>query len=134
MPATAALLLALLSGQARTAVTVTEAQALSRAAPTLSTEGVSLGSARGLRVTLCAASGQTLSGAGALRAYYSPSGTIWSRNSGLDLAVPGDAAGKACWTFPDVEVLVRTGRVLFAADGVTVSGGTTVTLYTAIGL
>jgi hypothetical protein len=129
------ILLTLLAAPAfaqRVAVSVTETQDLTRAAPTTAAEGQALSAAKGLRVTVCAAAGQTLSGAGTLRAWYY--GAVWGRNSALDQAVPAAAAGVRCWTFPDLQVHVRAGRVLFAADSVTVSGGTTVTVRYDIGV
>lgn len=137
MKHTLALLLLLPSlalAQQRVAVSLTETQILTRAAPTLSTEGAGLTEARGLRVSVCAATGQTLSGAGTLKAWYlNPSG-LWNRNSALDLSIPATASGIRCWAFPDMAVLVRTGRALFATDSVTVSGGTTVIVRIDVGL
>lgn len=109
-----------------------ETQALTRAAPTLSSEGMGLGqvgnlpAVRGVRVSVCAASGQTLSGAGTLRAWvYHADAALWMRNVSLDLKV--DATAVRCQAFPDLVSGARLEhRVLWAADGITVSGGTTV--------
>jgi hypothetical protein len=109
-----------------------ENQALTRDAPTLVTEGMSLTDAngnpvRGFMVSVCAASAQTLSGAGYLRAWvYHPDAALWMRNLSLDLAV---TATVRCQAFPDLRTgYLRDRRVLFATDAVTVSGGTTVTV------
>lgn len=104
-----------------------ESQALTRAAPTLTTEGLDLSDIAGFRVTVCAASGQTLAGAGALQAYvYDNDLALWTRNPSLDITI--STAGARCLTFADIQTVVATGRGLFAATGVTVSGGTTVTV------
>jgi hypothetical protein len=108
-----------------------ESQDLTRADPTLSSEGMSLeapgGSpVRGFMVSVCAESGETLSGGGHLRAWlYHPDAGLWMRNPDLDLEV--SASSVRCRVWPDL----RTGylgarRMLFASDAVTVSGGTTV--------
>ena len=126
------LLLLLLLSQATRSISVVETQALTRAAPSLATDGQTLSQARNLRVTLCAGTGETLSGAGALRAWYMTPGNTWSRTPELDLSV--STSGVRCHTWPDLEVGARAGRVLFAADGVTVSGGTTVTVRYEMGV
>lgn len=101
----------------------TEAQALTRAAPTLVTEGMSLRDIDGYRPAICADSGQTLSGAGTLTAYvWDVDLALWVKNPTLNLAVTNSAV--RCQAFPDVEVRVPSGRVLYAATGVTVSSGT----------
>ncbi|MFL5344362.1 MAG: hypothetical protein ACJ8AT_06200 [Hyalangium sp.] len=83
---------------------------------------------RGFFVSVCAASAQTLSGAGLLRAWvYHPDAASWMRNPDLDLSVT--ASGVRCQAFPDLRTGYLQGRrVLFAADSLTVSGGTTVTV------
>lgn len=92
-----------------------------RSAPTLSTEGMSLIAVYGFRLKVCAASGQTLSGAGTLQAYaYDADEGVWTRNKDLDQLVTNTTR---CQTFPDFRTELRADRVLFAASGVTVSGG-----------
>ncbi len=129
-----AALLALPPAQAATPIPVwTEAQACTantcaRAAPTLATQGTSIGLAEAYRVTACAASGQTLAGAGSLQAWlYDPIAAQWARNPALDLPLAG-ITGVRCAAWPDVLVAVRLARhrVLYAASGVTVSGGAAV--------
>ena len=95
-----------------------------RAAPTVAAEGLDLGGAKGIRLSVCAASGQTLSGAGTMRAwYYSPKAAKWMRNPGLDFVVT--ASGVQCQVFPDLLATVNQdgSKVIWAADAVTVSGG-----------
>lgn len=112
----------------RTDRAVTEVQLLTRAAPTLATEGLDLSAVKGLRVCVSAASAQTLSGGGNLRAYYYDATLArWARNNDLDVAVDLASARDQC--FPDFAVPVQFGRALWAADSVTVSGGTTVSVY-----
>lgn len=113
-----------------------ETQALTRATPTVAdftiTVGTLIGKSlwlmemAGFRVSVCATSGQTLSGAGTLQAWLldERSGLVM-RNPGLDMAI--SASGTRCQVFPDIRsVMVSSGRVIYAASGVTVSGGATV--------
>lgn len=112
-----------------------EAQALTRAAPTVSClaatpEGMDLRSVRGYRLMVEADSGQTLSGAGNLRAYYYDFTVgAWARTPELDVAVT--LTGVRRQAYADVTSPVRTGCVLYAADTVTVSGGTVTLRITA---
>ena len=113
----------------------TEVQSLTRSAPTESTDGVALLSSggapvRGYMVSVCAATGETLSGGGFLRAWvYSPLAGEWMRNEDLDLEVKAKVAGKKCRAWPDERVgYLRNRRVLYALDGLLVSGGTTGTV------
>lgn len=97
------------------------------------TSGAFLGDMRSFRITVCAASGQTLSGAGTLEiGYMSPlatytggAGAVWSLNKGLTLTVTSTLQ---CETFPDQRVLVERGRLYVRANGVTVSGGASLTI------
>jgi hypothetical protein len=106
----------------------TETQALTRAAPTLSSEGALLGGREtGIRVVLSAESTRTLSGAGTLRCYYYDNNlSAWIRNPDLDIALAAAHSGVRRVAFPDQAVFVPDGRILYAADAVTVSAGTTV--------
>jgi hypothetical protein len=115
-----------------------EAQALTRSAPTASClaasspEGMDWRSVRGFYVRLEADSGQTLSGAGDLRAWrYDFSDAAWVRVPELDLAVPAGASGLRRYGWGERSTVVRTGCVLYAADGVTVSSGTVTVRITA---
>ena len=93
--------------------------------------GMKLTYVKGAWIELCAASGQTLSGAGSLQAYYyDPAIALWTRNPSLDLAVTvastscGGAACR-CQTWGDLAVgASKSGYVLFATSGITVSAGT----------
>lgn len=93
--------------------------------------GMKLNYVVGAWISLCAASGQTLSGAGTLDAYYyDPAAALWMRDPDLDLAVSVTAtscAGSACrcQVWPDYDIPAnKAGYVLFATHGVTVSSGT----------
>lgn len=93
-------------------------------APTTQYEGMGLYGVTSYRLTACAASGQTLSGAGTLQAYgFNSAENVWVRNPGLDQSVT--ASGKQCQAFPDFLVGIQYGRVRFVSSGVTVSGGST---------
>lgn len=119
-----------LQGQAGAAVT----QNLTGSAPTLSTDGFPVTDNKGIRVTVVAASGQSLSGGGTLQAYYyQPTAGAWFRDEDLDLTIPADASGQAGWTFGDMQVAVPVGRAMWVTNGVTVSGGTTVKTYFDVG-
>lgn len=90
--------------------------------PTANTEGMNLAGVAGYRLKICAASGQTLTGAGTMKAWtYDADEGVWTRGKDLDQAVTEST--KRCQTFPDFVVPVHSDRVLFAASGVTVSGG-----------
>lgn len=94
-------------------------------APTGMNEGMTLYGVVAYRLSVCAASGQTLSGAGTLQAYrYDSAENQWIRNKGLDQTV--NASAVQCQTFPDVAVSGgQLGRIRFVASSVTVSGGST---------
>lgn len=119
----------------------TEAQALTRADPTASClaasspEGIDWRGARGFYLILEADSGQTLSGAGTMRAWrYDFGSSAWARVPELDLAVPAAASGLRRVAWGDRTSAVRSGCVLYAADSVTVSAGTlTVRLVAYVG-
>lgn len=115
-----------------------EAQALTRSAPTASClaasspEGVDWRGVRGFYVRLEADSGQTLSGAGDLRAWrYDFGEAAWVRVPELDLEVPAGASGLRRYGWGERSTSVRTGCVLYAADSVTVSSGTLTVRITA---
>jgi len=103
-------------------------------APASTAEGASLSGVDGYRVSICAASAQTLSGAGTMQGWWCDSvSSLCYRNTGLDQTV--SASGVRCATFPDFKVSDITSNfdsVVFASSGVTVSGGSalTVRIYT----
>lgn len=103
-----------------------ENQILTRAAPTTdATLGANLNDAIGYRVIVSAELTRTLSGAGNLRCWlYSDTLARWVPCPDLDKAV--SRAGGRDMTWGELEPLVGFGRVMYAADGVTVSAGTTV--------
>lgn len=110
-----------------------ESQALTRAAPApaefTTTASLGVDGLVGFRISVCAEATRTLSGAGTLQAYLLDEHTgLVQRNNDLDLSV--DASGVRCQAFPDFGVhgSRAEGRVIFAANGVTVSGGSTVTV------
>lgn len=112
------------SGQA-----FSESQALTRAAPTLVTEGQDLKTLVAVTVIVEAPAGQTLSGAGTLKCYvWDDFVAGWTRVPGNDLTVT--LSGDRRMGFPVFWVPgPRSSRLLFAASGVTVSSGTAVAVY-----
>lgn len=103
-----------------------ESQILTRAAPTLVTEGMELRDIVAIRVAIDAGSGQTLSGAGSLLCYlWDNDDARWKRCPDLDLSVT--SSGIRDMVFGEQDVPVGSGRILFATSGVTVSAGTTAT-------
>jgi hypothetical protein len=96
-------------------------------APTLATQGLLLDNMQGLVVTACAASGQTLSGAGTLTAYiYDTTIGVWSRIPDLDLTV--GTASVRCLSFAGIWVAAPRGRVAWVPSTVTASSNA-VTIY-----
>lgn len=105
-----------------------EVQALTRAVPTLATEGQALKNFQALTIQAVAANGQTLS-AGTLNAwFYDPVVAVWARVPALDLVIATSGVQSVAW--PALPVIgPRNARYLWATSGLTVSGGTTVTVY-----
>ena len=99
----------------------------STTAPTSSSDGVSLVKSEGLRVMVCAPSGDTVDG-GSLQAwYYDNSFAGWVRTPELDLTVPL-APNQRCINFGDLQPLVKEGRALWKPVNVQhLSGGSAVT-------
>lgn len=87
------------------------------AAPTSASDGVSLVKSEGLRVMVCAPSGDSVDG-GSLQSWYydNPFGG-WVRTPELDLTVP-TSTGQRCINFGDLEPLVKEGRALWKPSGV----------------
>lgn len=102
-------------------------------APSAASDGVGLQTGTGLRIRLCADSGQTLSGAGTLSAYVrDETDGLWSRVPALDKTVPGGASGLRCVGWDENAVLLPYGATVYVPASVTVSGGNlTVTHYVA---
>lgn len=148
-----ALIAACLGGAAYAATTryAQENQALSRAVPVAadfdatntdgSRKALSLAGASKFQVSVCAASGQTLSGAGTLNAYlYDRTRQKVKRNPAIDLTVTVTAtscqgAACRCQQFPVQEAanIPAGDALIYATSAVTVSSGTTVDVeYTAV--
>ena len=99
------------------------ASPVTKAAPTLVTEGMSLDMVDGFRVMISSAAATTLSGAGTLNAYlWDNDIDEWVRNPDLDISV--STSGVRRFVYADQEVKVPSGRVYYAATGITFSGGT----------
>ena len=116
-----------------------ETAPLTRAAPSATPvqgtvgAGMLLTNVKGAWISVCAESTRTLSGAGALNAYYyDPAVALWLRDPDLDLAitVTGTScagSGCRCQVWPDFLIAAgKGGYVLYATNSITVSGGTTV--------
>lgn len=111
-----------------------EDQALTRAAPTTTADGVPLSPELDtLTLVVEADSGETISGGGAMRGYlYDDFVTAWVRCAELDWSTITAGARRVSINF--VALGSRKGaRVMWAADAVTVSGGTTVRVYILAG-
>jgi hypothetical protein len=99
--------------------------------PVIGDAGMSLAYVDSFRLGVCAASGQTLSGAGSMLAVWGNSAVnLPFRNNALDQLVT--TSGSRCATFPDIvvgEVTPEPDYVIFEASGVTVSGGAALSVY-----
>lgn len=102
----------------------------SGSAPSASTDGRNVAQGRAISVRLCAASGQTLSGAGTLDVYaYDEDDGLWSLNPALAITMPASASGRRCiMVLDDREVLVGFGRVAIVPNAVTISAATTLSV------
>jgi len=93
----------------------------SGAAPTTASDGLNLEECLGHTVSVAAPAGQTLGGAGYIRAYrYSYVTGLWARNPTLDVAVTDTGRVQVAADSPGY---VRNGRVFYRVDGVTFTGG-----------
>lgn len=93
--------------------------------------GLPLADAGGYRLTIAAASGQTLTGTGTMRCVmYHPGLALWCRNADLDFPVSEDTAGVRAVTFSEVECVVGDAvQVYYYPDAVgTSAGGVTMRL------
>lgn len=96
--------------------------------------GLSLAGLQQYYVCVQANSGQTLSGAGTLKAYFwDPDLSEWAHEKDGDLAITVAAAADREQCFPARPVVGGYGCAYYVPDAVTVSGGTTV-LVTATGV
>jgi hypothetical protein len=112
--------------QGRKAVCTTGTETFAAAA----TDGASLRSASGWDVYVEADSGQTLSGAGSLLAYwYSNTTGRWNRAPDFDISIPaGVASNRGFYPLAGspgkgIPVLVQSGRIGYTVSGATASGG-----------
>jgi hypothetical protein len=86
-------------------------------APTLVTEGVSLLGVGGVTVTVCAASGKVLSGAGTLTAYvWNEASLSWAAAPDYNLSVTSTIR---CQNFAPFWVADTHGRIAWVTTGVT---------------
>ncbi len=107
---------------------VSASHALTSAAPTLSTQGLSLskrGPASGFRVIVSAQAGATVTGGTARCYFFGPVTTRWMRCPNFDVTL---TTGVRDSVSVDFHPLVGWGRIYYATDAVTVSAGTTVTV------
>lgn len=102
------------------------------AGTTLYGDGMRLANLLAVSVMVQANSSQTLSGGGTLDCwvYHDPTSS-WMRMPELDLQVnwpgPGSTTVRQTRTFPAIRIPARLGgRILFVANGITVSGGSDV--------
>lgn len=92
--------------------------------------GLSLAAARGWRVCAIADLGQTVTG-GTLRAYhFDVTQGLWGRVPALDITLT--AAGSRMQCSATAPVSVPNGRLYFVPDTVTVSGGTSVVVFSEV--
>jgi hypothetical protein len=89
--------------------------------------GATISDAMGYHVVVEADSGQTLSGAGALRAYvWNPFSGVWGRAPALDLATT--TASVRGLALGNLAIFAPRGRIAFVPNGVTLSSGS-LTIY-----
>ena len=104
-----------------------ESQILTRAAPTLSTEGQLVEDFSALTLCVQAEIGQTLTSGSMACWMYDKTLAVWLRMPAMDQTI--STAGFRNYAFASAWVIApRYARILFAASGVVVSGGTTVTV------
>ena len=105
-----------------------EPQALTRAAPTLVTEGIDISTAMAFTVVIAPAAGgaATISG-GQMKLYFRDATVGWYEGDPDTAWSLTGCAGKTTCS-KTFEVLQPHGRALAAANGVTVSAGTTLTV------
>jgi hypothetical protein len=109
-----------------------ETQALTRAAPTLSTEGVAMNEAVSVTAVLDAGSTKTLSGAGSVNVWlydkWDGTNYTWALFPNRVMSVPSACASQRYCVVDSytIDGPRSSQRLLFAATGVTVSAGTNV--------
>lgn len=99
-----------------------EVQPEDRDIPTLATEGIDLRGVTSFYVAALAETGETFTG-GSLLAWRYDTGTArWCRAETWDLSL-ADAAGEGAYSFPEKEVHVSSGRLLYASVDMLLSDG-----------
>src|SRR5260370_5943180 len=96
----------------------------------VSGDGLKTGGVQAIVVTAVAETNQTLLGGGTLDCWiWNPDEFLWTRAPDLDFSMTwtGGATARRARMFPALRAPLRAGgRVNFLANGVTVSGGTTI--------
>lgn len=111
-----------------------ETQLLTRAAPTAAGDGLPLQGLTQVTVVVEAVGANTLSGAGTIKCWMrdlalAEGAGAWAYTEGGNFPVPASASGLARVVVGVLEVMGGRGELLYAASGVTVSGGTTCRVY-----
>ena len=100
------------------------------AAPSAATDGALITDLDGLTIHVEADSGQTLSGAGTLKAWlYNDISGVWSRAPDLDKTVTSSAVRSQ--SFLGDAVVSARGRIAYEISGVTASSGSRTIYYLA---
>jgi len=90
--------------------------------PSAITDGISLIGVTGIRTTVSAANGQTLSGAGTV-VYWCWSDVLARWAESAEVSYTQDVSGRRDASFPNEEIRVSQGRIFVEARSVTVSAG-----------
>lgn len=101
---------------------VTSTQAATEAAPTLSTDGLSIDGVMALTVWLDAGSGQTISNDVGQCDIYIYDNAVWGIAPAIVLQVPPGSTGKRRVQLGSVSIENRRGRLAPICNGVVVSG------------
>jgi hypothetical protein len=100
------------------------------AAPSAATDGCLITDLDGLTIHVEADSGQTLSGAGTLKAWlYNDNSGVWSRAPDLDKTT--GTSGVRSLSFLGDAVVSARGRIAYEVSGVTASSGSRTVYYLA---
>lgn len=98
-------------------------QTLTQAAPTLTTDGISLSHTLAFRASVCVIGGN-LTASGNLRAWvYVPTQLQWIHNPSMDLAITN--TGVPCQLWGDISSSIHRGQFKMVDDSVGASAGTT---------
>jgi hypothetical protein len=122
-----------ITGAERSTYAIGAANCTFSVATATSSAGMSLVGVGAFSVTVCAASGQTISTSFALSAYtYGPYEAFWSKASAYDLPAPSAGTGDKCQFIGGFEVDAPAGRVAFAPSAGAVSSGNITIWITAV--